>query len=85
METICHYFYGRSVIYLNFHIFTEAAKRLKELELEKQRLDAELKAAQQKISRTELNTEALHVHLRVRKLLKFLLDPVLPNINLSYW
>lgn len=45
--------------------FTEAEKRLKELELEKQKLDAELKAAQEKISKTETNTQALHVQLRV--------------------
>ncbi|GBP46505.1 hypothetical protein EVAR_45925_1 [Eumeta japonica] len=44
--------------------FVEAEKRLKELEKEKQRLDAELRAAQQKISRTETNANALQLQLR---------------------
>lgn len=46
-------------------IITEAARRLKELEEEKQRLDNELKAAQEKISKTEHTAQALHVQLRV--------------------
>lgn len=51
---------------------TEAEKRLKELELEKQRLDAELKAAQEKISKTELTAQALHIQLRVIFIFKYL-------------
>lgn len=46
-------------------IFTEAEKRLRQLEQEKQRLDGELKAAQEKIAKTELTAHALHVQLRV--------------------
>lgn len=45
---------------------TEAEKRLKELEQEKQQLDEALKAAQEKISKTELTAQALNVQLRVR-------------------
>lgn len=45
---------------------SEAEKRLKELEDEKQRLDEELRAAQEKISKTEHTAQALHVQLRVR-------------------
>lgn len=47
--------------------FAEAERRLKELEQEKQLLDAELKAAQEKISKTEITAQALHVQLRVRQ------------------
>lgn len=47
------------------NIVTEAARRLKELEEEKQRLDDELKAAQEKISKTERTAQALNVQLRV--------------------
>lgn len=51
--------------YTNDKYVLEAEKRLKELELEKQRLDDELRAAQEKISKTEITAQALHVHLRV--------------------
>lgn len=44
---------------------SEAEKRLKELEEEKRKLDAELKAAQDKISKTEHTAQALQVQLRV--------------------
>lgn len=47
------------------NVVTEAARRLKELEEEKQRLDNELKAAQEKISKTEHTAQALQVQLRV--------------------
>lgn len=53
------------VLNVSFAFLTEAEKRLKELEEEKQRLDAELKAAQHKISKTEHTAHALQVQLRV--------------------
>lgn len=46
-------------------IVAEAERRLKELEEEKRKLDAELKAAQDKISKTENTAYALQVQLRV--------------------
>lgn len=58
-KNICYYYKQTATN------FAEAQRRLKELEDEKQKLDAELKAAQAKISKTELTAQALQVQFRV--------------------